>query len=407
MGRPGIPVGGIGEVRPKQVKDRLWSVRVRWRDDLGEYHRTLAEAPSKKQCEDLVLARIAEERQQLRASLTTSLSLDEVAERWFTSLERSKRRPSTIAQYRATWRGTLSPVLGREGIDALTRARVQQALLDELFARKPGHRGGDGRWIPGEYRTDEHGRRIPLHGEQPRTVMRLLLRFAADRGYRSDGINPLDGTETPERREPVVRVLTDEEADRLIEMAAEWYRTGHGASSVLWHGLVLLRYTGLRIGEALALTWGDVNLDGEPPTIRVHQTLTESRSGLKAGLGPTKGGTIDMIALADPAVAVLRARRPEGWESTQFVFATRSGRPVTQANFRRALRDRVRGTELAWTHPHSFRKTLATKADQQHDLEAARDLLRHKDVQITQRHYVIRDAVRVLDPRSLFTDCQD
>ncbi len=80
MGRPSIPPGGAGDINPRQVKDRLWTVRVRWRDETGEYHRTVAEAPSKTQCADLVVTRIEEERRALRDRLTTGLVLDEVAE---------------------------------------------------------------------------------------------------------------------------------------------------------------------------------------------------------------------------------------------------------------------------------------------------------------------------------------
>lgn len=400
MGRPPIPAGGTGEIRAHQIKDRLWTARVRWRGDAGEYHRTTVEAPSKRQCEEIAAERVAEQRAALRQPTVADLTLDEVAARCFEDMHRSRRRPSTIAQYEATWRGTLSPVLGREPINGITRARVQEVLLSGLFARRQGHRADDGGWVPGEYRLDENGQRIPLQGAQPRNVLRIVLRFAADRGLRADGVNPLDGTETPERSSPTVRALTDEESARLVEMAAHWHRAGHGASDVLWHGLVLLRYGGLRLGELLALTWDDIDLASDPPTMTVRHTLLEQR-GAVGGLGPTKGGTVDVIALHPEAVTVLQSRcRPNG--PGAFVFPTRTGKPVTQANFRRALRDLVRGTDLSWVHPHAFRKALATKADAQLDLNAARDLLRHKDNGVTRRHYVQRSDVRILDPRSLF-----
>lgn len=400
MGRPPIPVGGVGEIRPRQIKDRLWVVRVRWRDDAGDYHRTTVEAPSKRESEDLAAERVAEAREALRQPSLVDLTLDEVATRCFDDMRLSRRRPSTIAQYEATWRGTISPILGCEPVNAITRARVQQVLLGGLFARHQGHRADDGSWVPGEYRLDESGHRIPLQGAQPRNVLRIVLRFAADRGLRTDGVNPLDGTETPERRAPAVRALTDEESTHLIEMAAHWHRTGHGASDVLWHGLVLLRYGGLRLGELLALTWDDIDLASDPPTMTVRHTLLEQR-GTVGGLGPTKGGTVDVIALHPAAMTILLSRRRAS-DLGPFVFATRTGRPVTQANFRRALRDLVRGTDLAWVHPHAFRKSLATKADAQLNLDAARDLLRHKDNAVTRRHYVQRADVRILDPRSLF-----
>ena len=232
--------------------------------------------------------------------------------------------------------------------------------------------------------------------------MRQLLRFAADRGYRLDGVNVLDGTESSERRIPEVRALTDDEAERLIATAEHWHRTGHGASDVLWHGLTVLRVTGVRIGELLALRWGDVDLEADPPIITVEHTLLEQRGDV-GGLGPTKGGTTDVIALHESAVAILADRRSPRSLPEDFVFATRSGKPVTQANFRRALRDLVRDDpDLSWVHPHSLRKTLATKANEQLDLEAARDLLCHKDGKVTRRHYVERNNIRILDPRSVF-----
>jgi integrase len=111
-----------------------------------------------------------------------------------------------------------------------------------------------------------------------------------------------------------------------------------------------------------------------------------------------------VIALHAEAETVLTSRKAHARAADGFVFATRTGKPVTQANFRRALRDLVRDTDLARVHPHSFRKTLATKAEAQLDLDAARDLLRHKDDAVTRRHYVQRSDVRVLDPRLLFED---
>ncbi|QYJ03111.1 tyrosine-type recombinase/integrase [Nocardioides panacisoli] len=411
MARHAIPPGGVGDVRPVQVKDRLWRVRVRWRDDVGTYHRTTVKAMSKSECADLALARIAQERERLlrqQPATDRELTLDEVAERWFASLEGTRRRASTIDQYRRTWRSALAPILGQDQINAITRARAQTVLHDELFARHPGHRTPDGTWQAGGHRLDEHGQRIPLRGDQPRNVLKLLLAFAADRGFRTDGHNPLEGTKPPEKAKPAPRALTDDEADRLIDMALHWHHTGHGASDVLWHGLVLMRYTGVRIGELLALTWHDIDLDAAVPAITVRHNLAEDGRTDGMQLGPTKSGTIHVIALHERAVDVLAERRQtSGASADGFVFATRTGCPVTHANFRRMLRDRVRGTDLEWVHPHTFRHTLGTKADRTLDLEAARDLLRHSDQAVTRRHYVQDDGIHKLDPRALFTAEQE
>lgn len=407
MARPAMPAGGTGEIKPVFVKDRHWEVRVRWRDDAGNYHRTSATGSSKKDAADNVLARITQEREMLTAGnehepVDDDPTLEEIAELWFDSLVSTHRRPSTIEQYRATWRGALSPVFGTHHINSIERATLQRILNTGLFARAKGHVDEHGRWRHGDYRRDANGNLIPLTGAQPRQVMNQLLRFAADQGLRLDGRNPLEGTETPRRPKPQPKALTTEEANDLITMAAHWYQTGHGASDVLWHGLVILRYTGVRLGELLGLQWSDINLQQDVPTMTVRHTLLEPRGKVALQLGPTKGNTIDTIALHPDAAAVLTARQATSGDG--FVFATRTGRPVTHANFRRALRDLVDGTELDWVHPHVFRHTLATLAARRGDEEVARDLLRHKDVQVTRRHYIETNGQQTLDPRWLFSD---
>lgn len=419
-----IRPGGTGAINATRIKDRLWEARVRWRDDEGAFHRTRARGQSKAECEEEARRRVDAARTAFAAARArkaapsphlppgapsaaptayrVDLTLDQVAQLWLASLKNTRRRPSTIEQYRATWRGALSPVIGNDHINAIDRARIQNVLHEQLFKRQAGRRNPDGSWAPGEHLRDADGELIPLTGAQPRNVMNLVLRYAADRGYRADGHNPLDGTQTPDRVRPTPRALTDAQALRLIEMAEHWHRTGHGAGDVLWHGLVVMYYTGVRIGELLGLTWDDVDLTSDPATVTVASTLLEARGAVPMQLGPTKSGTTDTIALHEAAIEVLRARRKAAKPDAAYVFATRTGRPVSQANFRRPLRNLVQGTDLDWVHPHTFRHTMGTKAARATDDTVARDLLRHTDAAVTRRHYIQDDGRRTLDPRWLF-----
>lgn len=94
------------------------------------------------------------------------------------------------------------------------------------------------------------------------------------------------------------------------EEAARFLAQGEGAWGMLWW---LLARTGLRLGEALALRWGDV--DWTAPAIRVERTVTRRRRGEAGGAeteGPPKSeaGRREVVIGPD-LVARLRAWRVE------------------------------------------------------------------------------------------------
>lgn len=86
----------------------------------------------------------------------------------------------------------------------------------------------------------------------------------------------------------------------------------------------LLAFTGLRIGEALGLTWADVDLDAG--LLSVHRQLSRYREHAKL---KTEAGR-RQIVLAPAMVRLLRSR----WLASaakgpdDFVFLNRAGRPL-------------------------------------------------------------------------------
>ncbi|WP_299928881.1 hypothetical protein [uncultured Nocardioides sp.] len=184
-----------------------------------------------------------------------------VAARWldFVALQvrNGQKTHSTLKQYSDCWRGTLAPLLAHFDVNELTRAQVQTLLYEELF-RRDRH---------GQYVLDEDGNLIPLVGKQARHVLGAILNFAADRGYRHDGMSPLFGTKAPPKRPRgarIERVLTEAEWAELLEMARVAARRPRAAPHLYWM-LVLMYYTGVRIGEAVGLTHAKVHLSLDPP----------------------------------------------------------------------------------------------------------------------------------------------
>jgi integrase len=130
-------------------------------------------------------------------------------------------------------------------------------------------------------------------------------------------------------------------------------------------------HTGARVGEALALTTGDVTAE------RGHRVLR------LAG----KGGRTRVVPLPAPAAAALDAYTA-GREGRVFVTATGSALAQSEA-YRTVQRlARVAGIEHAGrVTPHSLRHTAATSAlDAGAPLRDVQDLLGHADPRTTRRY---------------------
>lgn len=128
--------------------------------------------------------------------------------------------------------------------------------------------------------------------------------------------------------------------------------------------------TGLRRGELLALTWGDVDLVGALLTVR----------GASA-----KSGLTRHIPLNTEAIAVLTTWRPAGCPPTAFVFPGAEG--AQMFSLKTAWSKVARAAKLDAFTFHDLRHSFASKLVQAGvDLNTVRELLGHGDIKMTLRY---------------------
>ena len=172
---------------------------------------------------------------------------------------------------------------------------------------------------------------------------------------------------------------------------------------------MLLAYTGLRIGEALALTWEDIDLNAA--TLKVTKTLYNPTSRYNAYtlLPPKTRTSARILSLPTQLVAELKkyrleatARRftfgelwhyPEG-SRAGFVFTApmHPGYPITQ----RSVQHHIDHIQQVLTpplpcrvHPHIFRHTHASLlAEAGVDLVDIMERLGHSDDTTTRKIYL-------------------
>jgi integrase len=187
--------------------------------------------------------------------------------------------------------------------------------------------------------------------------------------------NPTRGLRIADTREPdqEARALTRAELTRLLGHVPERWR-------LLFE---LLAHTGLRISEAIGLTWADVEF-GDRPRLRVQrQDCRGEVGGLKSEHSRRDLPLSSGMARRLWAVG---ADRP----GTGRVFTSPLGLPLSYGNLRRrVLVPAAREDGLSWVTFHTFRHTCASLL-----FEAGRDVkqvatwLGHADPAFTLRTYV-------------------
>ena len=221
-----------------------------------------------------------------------------------------------------------------------------------------------------------------------------FYRFALGRGYAVSSPLP---TTVPKRPAPFVPYLyTPAEVQRLLAVTD---RLNSAPSATLppatFRTLLLLLYgTGLRLGEALALTLADVDLPGSLLTIRVSKFY-------KTRLVPVGPELAQVLA----AYAQVRRRFPRPAGMASAFLALRTGHPLSRGRAEATFR-RLRGaaglqrTDGARYQPrlHDFRHCFAVRrlvawyqagADVQRLLPHLATYLGHADVAATQRYLTL------------------
>lgn len=136
--------------------------------------------------------------------------------------------------------------------------------------------------------------------------------------------NPSSGA-APRSGDPVAgSALTQQEFATVVSLMVEPYRL-----------LVLtLGRTGMRWGEATAVTWADLHLSEHPPYIHVTRAWkeTEERGKFEIGAPKTRRG-VRRIYIDEELATQLKAHRPEDAKPNDYVFVTEYGNPIRGSNF--------------------------------------------------------------------------
>ena len=158
-------------------------------------------------------------------------------------------------------------------------------------------------------------------------------------------------------------------------------------------GYLTAAFTGLRLGELLALRWEDV--DFEADAIRVRRNYTAGREGTpKSG----RGRAVPMMEeVAHPLARIGRRERFVG--DQDLVFCDPLGRHLAYKSLSRRYMDAPDRANLRQLRFHDLRHTFGTHAIRHADPREVMEWMGHADLATTQKYLAYkprRDAARRL-----------
>jgi len=210
--------------------------------------------------------------------------------------------------------------------------------------------------------------------------------------------NPMAPIEVPEQKEfskKEIVILTDDEEKIFIDEATKKYSNNIDIYRIGW-AYVLILYTGLRVGELLALKWTDFNekersikvtgnivmvknrdrKEGDPKNIYIEQTAK------------TDAAQNRVIPLSQTAMeAILSLKEING--SFEYICSSKNNKPVPKRAFDRAYRQICCRAGIDPVGVHSLRHTFASKLFRKGaDVKTVSELLGHANTKITYNTYI-------------------
>jgi integrase len=320
--------------------------------------------PTRREAEDYLSEIIPGSRQRRRSAVPANITLNVYAERWL-QLIASTVKPRTVSSYAGMLRLHILPAFGAWRVQYLDKGTIKNLLADKL-----------------------------THGLSKNTVrilhatLRALLGAAVDDGVIA--INPAERLGRQLRlvmpkavRQEEIKAMTREQRELFLQTAAQ-------KAPAYFALFMTLAGTGMRLGEALALQWDDLDL--ETREIRVRRALSRGRIDTpKAGHGRTVDISQTLARMLRQLEQLRGAQVTTGeWSAIpSWVFCTRAGTPRDESKVRRAMRDVLRHAKLPLHFsPHCLRHSYASLMLQQGEsLTYVQRQLGHASINLTADTY--------------------
>lgn len=288
---------------------------------------------------------------------------------WLYNVKVNELKAMSFDRLESTIKNHIIPVVGHFKTNMLTDTIIQTQLINK------------------KVKTYSHSSIKKIYD-----ALNACFKYAVAR--RDLRFNPMDTVTMPGKAKfetKDIEIFTEEDLKVLIQAADTRFGNGELRYKNGW-GIILMIYTGMRMGEALALKWEDYNEAEKKLTIRKNIGLVKNRTGegnkymlLEQDSVKTKNSD-RVIPLSQMAITALLELRKT---SRNYIISTREGKPVRPRNFQNTFDYMLNSVGLVHKGLHATRHTFASLLFKKSaDVKTVGELLGHADARTTYNTYI-------------------
>lgn len=283
------------------------------------------------------------------------MKLKELLELWLERYMKHTIKIRTYNRYKSICELHLIKDLGEYELDELKPNVLQEFLLKKI---------------------DDHYSTNTIKGIV--SVLKQALRLAitlefVDKEYCSN-------LKMPSSEEKEISVFTKKE-----QQVIESFCLNHKKRNYI--GIVICLYTGIRLGELLALTWDDIDFNSNLLTINKtsYSAKVDGKTQIIVDKPKTKKSN-RVIPLPNQLVKLLKIIKKES--NSKYVITTRNSGIVGNRSYQRTFKFILKKVNVPYRNFHSLRHTFATNAiELGMDVKTLAEILGHTNAMITLNRY--------------------
>ena len=290
------------------------------------------------------------------------MKLKEWLDIWLNKYTKFAVKLRTYERYKYIIEKHINPKLGELDLDDLLAVTLQDYVLSEL----------------------ESGNLISSKGLANNSVIGIVnVLKSALKLAKSLEISALDNSnkiKLPMATEKPVTAFEKWEQEKLEKYCLSSNKTNY-------LGIIICLYTGIRLGELLALTWNDIDFKSGIMTISktAYRIKQNGKPQVVIDKPKTKNSS-RLIPLPKQLLEILK--RAKRISKSDFVLSTRTGGIVGTRAYQKTYERILKKLDIPYKNFHSLRHTFATRAiEMGMDVQTLSEILGHKNPVITLQRY--------------------
>lgn len=387
MARARLRIGERGEIGSYKVADRKWKSRCFYRDSYGKRRALTATAATKAASIRAVRERWHNVSKKIitRHDGDENLTLDDLATKYFDHLFEVRRikgsNTETLPSRHKQYLNHLQPRIGHTLVIDCSTGMLNEALHSII---------------------EPDGSMVSV-ADKCRSILVGMFQYAASHNIVQH--NPAENIPTVGYQAPRPQIWSDTALYNIRLALRHWESTPPVKTVPIADVFDMTLATACRISEVLGMQWEDIYLPDETdqPGIVYVQKAVVRRTGVSNYLGDPKNSKKKRLSLPFYAVDILKRRKAD-CAGKGLVFVNRKGNPYARDNLYRAaqrafsLARQELGLDVPDRLPfHTSRRTSLTEIAEVYGIEAASQQGGHSSVRVTERHYIQRDEMKVID----------